>query len=68
MLDWHSCQICYFLEIKILSLLLLFRLKDAGFNSALAFNYLISKRNIDVYPLNNKLLKFNLKISLMRIT
>ena len=23
MLDWHSCQICYPLEIKLLSLLLL---------------------------------------------
>ena len=23
MLDWHSCQICYHLEIKILFLLLL---------------------------------------------
>ena len=26
MLDWHSCQICYPLEIKILLLLLLFRI------------------------------------------
>ena len=25
MLDWHSCQICYPLEIKILLLLLLYR-------------------------------------------
>ena len=25
MLDWHSCQICYPLEIKILLLLLLVR-------------------------------------------
>ena len=25
MLDWHSCQICYTLEIKILLLLLLWR-------------------------------------------
>ena len=27
MLDWHSCQICYPLEIKILLLLLLFVLR-----------------------------------------
>ena len=27
MLDWHSCQICYPLEIKILLLLLLLRHK-----------------------------------------
>ena len=40
MLDWHSCQICYLLEIKVILLLLVILLKwnGHGFKKSMSMN------------------------------
>ena len=48
MLDWHSCQICYPLEIKILLLLLLL-LRYTSPNEHFEYGYLYSNALFNIY-------------------
>ena len=53
MLDRHTCQICYPLEIKLLLLLLLsrFRMGDLGVHvSARSFFRLFVRPSVNIYP------------------
>ena len=52
MLDWHSCQICYPLEIKLLLLLLLY-IHTCMYNSVVKLKEVFVKYTLLHCPISN---------------